>query len=202
MTPPPATDIRGLLGRYERPLVRYAQSIVGDLESARDVVQDAFIRYVRIISGEVGGDDAMQPAHTTSEAKESTLDPSDTRHVEAWLFTVARNRALDHVRKFSRIIPMPLIAERASEEPGPDEELASSDAADWLLKLLDALTPNQREVIRLKFQNDLSYKEISDITGLSVTNVGFLLHVGLKKLRALLREAPLDAIPIRLRTAL
>jgi RNA polymerase sigma-70 factor (ECF subfamily) len=205
MTPPPATDIRGLLDRYERPLVRYAQSIVGDLESARDVVQDTFIRYARIISGEVGGDDAMQPARTTNEAEavsEVALDPSDTRHVEAWLFTVTRNRALDHVRKYSRIIPMPMPEERMSEEPGPDEELASSDAADWLLKLLDALTPNQREVIRLKFQNDLSYKEISDITGLTVTNVGFLLHVGLKKLRTLLREAPLDAIPIRLRTAL
>lgn len=202
MTPPPATDIRGLLDRYERPLVRYAQSIVGDLESARDVVQDAFIRYVRIISGEVGGDDAMQPARTTNEASEITLDPSDTRHVEAWLFTVTRNRALDHVRKYSRIISMPMPEERMSEGPGPDEELASSDAADWLLKLLDALTPNQREVIRLKFQNDLSYKEISDITGLTVTNVGFLLHVGLKKLRTLLREAPLDALPIRLRTAL
>ena len=205
MTPPPATDIRGLLDRYERPLVRYAQGIVGDLESARDVVQDAFIRYVRIISGEVGGDDAMQPARTTNEAdavSEIALDPSDTRHVEAWLFTVTRNRALDHVRKYSRIIPMPMPEERASEEPGPDEELASSDAADWLLRLLDALTPNQREVIRLKFQNDLSYKEISDITGLTVTNVGFLLHVGLKKLRTLLREAPHDALPIRLRTAL
>ena len=202
MTPPPATDIRGLLDRYERPLVRYAQSIVGDLESARDVVQDTFIRYVRIVGGEAGGEEAMQPAQATNADKESTLDPSDTRHVEAWLFTVTRNRALDHVRKYSRIIPMPMPEDRASEEPGPDEELASSDAADWLLKLLDALTPNQREVIRLKFQNDLSYKEISDITGLTVTNVGFLLHVGLKKLRTLLREAPLDVLPIRLRTAL
>jgi RNA polymerase sigma-70 factor (ECF subfamily) len=148
MTPLPAADIRGLLDRYERPLIRYAQSIVGDLESARDVVQDTFIRY----------------------------------------------------RKHSRIIPMPLPEERQSEERGPDEMLASQDAAEWLLKLLDALTPNQREVIRLKFQSDLSYKEISDVTGLSVTNVGFILHVGLKKLRALLHEAPIDALPVRLRT--
>jgi RNA polymerase sigma-70 factor (ECF subfamily) len=129
------------------------------------------------------------------------LDVSNTKHVEAWLFTVTRNRALDYIRKHSRIIAMPLPEERQSEEVGPDEALASRDAADWLLKLLDALTPNQREVIRLKFQNDLSYQEISDITGLSVTNVGFLLHVGLKKLRSILREAPLDEIPIRLRTA-
>jgi RNA polymerase sigma-70 factor (ECF subfamily) len=128
------------------------------------------------------------------------LDASDTRHVEGWLFTVTRNRALDYVRKHSRIIPMPLPEDRPSEDAGPDEVLASQDAAEWLLKLLDALTPNQREVIRLKFQSDLSYKEISDITGLSVTNVGFILHVGLKKLRVLLREAPLDELPTRLRS--
>jgi RNA polymerase sigma factor (sigma-70 family) len=216
MTPPPAADIRGLLDRYERPLIRYAQSIVGDLESARDVVQDTFIRYVRNTSGQESGPEepeAMphpQPISVPPSAPSEGLSPpvsipgldaSDAKHVEGWLFTVTRNRALDHVRKHSRIIPMPLPEDRESEERGPDEVLASQDAAEWLLKLLDALTPNQREVIRLKFQNDLSYKEISDITGLSVTNVGFILHVGLKKLRAVLREAPLDSLPIRLRTA-
>jgi DNA-directed RNA polymerase specialized sigma24 family protein len=208
MTPPPATDIRGLLERYERPLIRYAHSIVGDLESARDVVQDTFIRYARITAGEEDDTIKAAPTANTTDAEQPAqaapppLDSSDTRHVEAWLFTVARNRALDYVRKHSRIVPMPAMEDRRSEEQGPDEVLASRDAADWLLKLLDALTPNQREVIRLKFQNDLSYQEIADVTGLSVTNVGFLLHVGLKKLRTILREAPLDSVPVRLRTAL
>src|SRR6476619_351418 len=130
MTPPPATDLRGLLDRYERPLIRYAHSIVGDLESARDVVQDTFIRYVRITTGEEAPDDALQ-AQAQPEISENSdgaqpaapvaLDPADTKHVEAWLFTVARNRALDHVRKHSRIISMPLPEERQSEERGPDE---------------------------------------------------------------------------------
>lgn len=206
MTPPPATDIGGLLDRYERPLIRYAQSIVGDLESARDVVQDAFIRYVRLTSGEVEA--SMQAAQPVTDDEEEpvraalpALDTDDAKHVEAWLFTVTRNRALDHVRKYSRIVAMPMPEERPSEDMAPDEVLESQDSADWLLKLLDNLTPNQREVIRLKFQNDLSYQEISDITGLSVTNVGFLLHVGLKKLRTMLREVPADDLPIRLRTA-
>ena len=119
---------------------------------------------------------------------------------EAWLFTVTRNGALDHLRKHCRIIAMPMLDDRQSEEPGPDEELASRDAADWLLKLLDQLTPNQREVIRLKFQNDLSYREIADVTKLSVTNIGFLLHTGLKKLRALLREQPAQDFDLPLRS--
>jgi RNA polymerase sigma-70 factor (ECF subfamily) len=183
----PALDINALMDRYERPLVRYAQSVTGDLESARDVVQESFIKYVRARSG-----------------PELPLIPEspEARHIESWLFTVTRNGALDHLRKFSRIIPMPIPDDRHSEAHSPDEDLAGREAADWLLKLLDELTPNQREVIRLKFQNDLSYKEIADVTGLSATNVGFLLHVGLKKLRDLLNEAPKDTIPIQFRAAL
>jgi RNA polymerase sigma-70 factor (ECF subfamily) len=48
---------------------------------------------------------------------------------------------------------------------------------------LQRLTPNQREVVVLKFQQGLSYEEISRVTGLSNGNVGFLLHNALKRLR-------------------
>ncbi len=182
----PALDIVALMNRYERPLVRYSQSIVGELDAARDVVQDTFIKYVRNATG----------------AQILDMEGEAARHVESWLFTVTRNGSLDHLRKFSRIIPMPLPDNRPSEAAAPDQELANREAAEWLMRLLDELTPNQREVIRLKFQNDLSYKEIADVTGLSATNVGFLLHVGLKKLRELLREIPLDSLPIQIRAAL
>lgn len=170
MAAPDATDIAQLLARYERPLVRYAMGVTGDLESARDAVQDTFIRYVR---------DAAAPRGPASE-----------KHIEAWLFTVCRHRAIDHQRKHSRIIPMPLPEDRPVESPGPDAQAEGHDTESALLRLLDGLTPNQRDVIRLKFQNDLSYREISNITGLTETNVGFLLHTGLKKLRELVRAEP------------
>lgn len=171
MPAPDALELTALLDRFERPLVRYAQSITGDLESARDVVQETFIKLARggmNSSNSEGGDKA--------------------RHTEAWLFTVTRNRALDHQRKFSRIIPMPLFEDRPCAAPGPAAVLEQQESASALFRLLDALSPNQREVIRLKFQNDLSYREIAEVTRLSVSNVGFLLHTGLKKLRELLRE--------------
>ncbi len=171
--PPPADapDLCALLERYERPLVRYSLSIVGDLESARDVVQETFIRFTR--------------------EQRPELD-ENPRHLEAWLFTVCRNRSLDHHRKHARIIPMPLADERVAEDPTPAASLESRDTAASLLRLMEMLSPNQREVIRLKFQNDLSYKEIAEVTQLSVTNVGFLLHTGLKKMRALLQQSPGD----------
>jgi RNA polymerase sigma-70 factor (ECF subfamily) len=50
------------------------------------------------------------------------------------------------------------------------------------------LPVNQREVVRLKFQNQLSYEEIAAVTSLSVSNVGFLLHTALKTLRLRMAE--------------
>ena len=59
---------------------------------------------------------------------------------------------------------------------------------DRAWQLMERLSSNQREVIRLKFVDDCSYKDIARITGLSIGNVGFLMHVGLRKLRDLLTE--------------
>ncbi len=53
---------------------------------------------------------------------------------------------------------------------------------------MGGLPANQQECIRLKFQHGLSYKQISQVTDLSVTNVGFLIHTGLKTLRKQLSE--------------
>ena len=69
----------------------------------------------------------------------------------------------------------------------PDAAAEQKDSMARVLQQLDRLPDNQQDVIRLKFQNELSYREISEITGLTVSNVGFLLHVGLKRLRELMQ---------------
>ena len=189
-------DLIALLDRYERPLIRYACSIVGDLDSARDVVQETFIKLVR---GEMRG---KESGVRRQEAGINGDTETDSSRTEAWLFTVARNGALDQVRKHSRIIPMTLPDDRPSTEPGPSDMIEQRENADSIFHLLDALSPNQREVIRLKFQNDLSYGEIADITKLSVTNIGFLIHTGLKKLRTLLREQPTADFDLPIRSTL
>jgi RNA polymerase sigma-70 factor (ECF subfamily) len=185
-----ASELPALLDRYERPLVRYAWSILGDLEAARDVVQETFIRLCR---SELGG--------ARGEGRRAT-DDGVCRHTEAWLFTVTRNLSIDHQRKLSRIVYMPQTEDRTADEPGPGAVLEAQETRDSIFGLLEHLSDNQREVIRLKFQNDLSYKEIAAITQLSVTNVGFLLHTGLKKLRALLEAQPPETLPIPIRQAL
>ena len=197
-------DITALLDRYERPLIRYACSIVGDLDSARDVVQEAFIKLAqeKVWSAECGVPNEDRGSEKMN-GESPPIPHSALRipHLEAWLFTVVRHRALDHLRKHSRIIPMTLPDNRPCTAPGPSATLEQRENADSIFEMLDALSPNQREVIRLKFQNDLSYREIADVTKLTVTNIGFLIHTGLKKLRALLREQPSPEFDLPIRTA-
>lgn len=158
--------IRSALGTYEGDLLRYARKITGDLERARDVVQETFLRLCKQDIAELDG------------------------HLAEWLFTVCRNKALDVRRKESRMSTMAetnfLEENKPSDEPS--KALEVEDETMKVMSHLEKLPDNQQEVIRLKFQNGLKYKEISSVTGLSVSNVGFLIHRGLKTLREKLRK--------------
>ena len=71
-----------------------------------------------------------------------------------------------------------------SREPTPDGALELRESAERVASYLAHLPDREQEIVRLKFQEDLSYREIGEVLGLSVANVGYLLHMALKKLRA------------------
>jgi len=71
----------------------------------------------------------------------------------------------------------------ATSEARPGSSLETAETHEQLLQMIGQLPPNQQEVVRLKFQNGFSYKEIARITELSVTNVGFLIHTAVTRLR-------------------
>ncbi|MGQ0635217.1 MAG: RNA polymerase sigma factor [Planctomycetaceae bacterium] len=159
--------VHGLLIRHEADLTRYARRIVRDDERARDVVQETFLKLCR--------EDRQQV---------------DGHHVE-WLYTVCRNQALDVRRKEERMTALAeaTITRHESREPGPAVRAEQHDAVGHLLSLVGELPTQQQEAIRLKFQQGLSYKQISAVTGLSVSHVGVLIHTGLKTLRTRLQRA-------------
>ena len=68
----------------------------------------------------------------------------------------------------------------------------TKDASSHVLKLLERLPENQQEVIRLKFQHGMSYRQISAITGHSETYVGFLIHAGIRTLREKMQKGTAD----------
>jgi len=158
--------LRGVLGRFERPLLVYARGLTGNIESAREVVQDTFLRLCARNQAELDG------------------------HVGQWLFTTCRNRAFDVRRKERR---MRLVL----KEPPPGNRVGGIDPAvklevdetgERIRRVLEGLPESQREVVLLRFQGSLSYKEIAAVTGLSVSNVGFLLHTAIKTIRERMSE--------------
>jgi RNA polymerase sigma factor (sigma-70 family) len=152
--------IREVMDRFERPLLRYAIKVVGDEEQARDVVQDTFCRL--------------------HAQRRDRVEPK----LAEWLYTVCRNRALDVRKKEGRMSGLSdmTLAARPSPEPGPAAVAETKDSARKMTTLIGALPANQQEVLRLKFEHGMSYQEIAAITSLSVSNVGYLLHVAIKAL--------------------
>ncbi len=154
----PGRWLEAAVREHEHALVRYAAGITGDLERARDVVQETFLKLLR--AGPRG-------------------------HAAEWLFTVCRNGALDVIRKEKRMSGLGDVA----AAPGPASSAPVEQGGEMarVAAAVAHLPPNQREVIRLKFQNELAYKQIAAVTGLSESNVGFLIHTALKSLRLKLR---------------
>ena len=174
--------LRAAVRRYERPLTNYAGHVCGDAERARDIVQETFIRLCAQDESRIGA------------------------RLAEWLYTVCRNLSIDARRKERRMSLMsdlepsesaghngaPAVTDFRSEfhagfvvspDPSPPEAAERDESVSRVLRSLEDLPDNQRDVIRLKFQHGLSYKQISQVTHLSVTNVGFLIHTGLKTLR-------------------
>lgn len=75
------------------------------------------------------------------------------------------------------------LLERPSREASPAVALEQRETAAQLLQLLDALSAEQQEVVRLKFQHGLSYRQIGEVTGRTSNHVGVMLHAAMKMLR-------------------
>ena len=142
---------------HESSLVRYARWILGDVESAREIVQETFLRLCKEDPARLDG------------------------HLAQWLFTVCRNLAFDARKKEARMTP--LGDTEIEVAPDLDQQHDARHALSQILSVIETLPKNQREVLYLKFQCDLSYKEISEVTRLSVSNVGFLIHTAVRTVR-------------------
>jgi len=149
---------RSMIVQYEQRLIRYSTRITGQREGAREVVQEAFLRLW--------------------QAEDQSLD-----RVGPWLFRVCRNKAIDLLRRDKKITTVSI--DSMSELGNQTEEQSFTEHESDLLTALNKLPEIQQEIVRLKFQEDMSYADISEVTGLSVSNVGYLLHVAIKTLRGI-----------------
>lgn len=160
--------LREAVATYERRLIAYATQITRDPAAAQDAVQATFLKLCR-----------QDP---------QAIDPK----LAEWLHTVCRHEAIDLLRKRRRHTTLGDgeldVPEPACPRPNPAEEGERRDSQRHVLRAVANLPPNQRDVFLLKFQQGMRYREIAEATGLSVGNVGFLLHTALRTLRTELRH--------------
>jgi RNA polymerase sigma-70 factor (ECF subfamily) len=167
--------IEELFAALESPLLHYALRLVGELSAAEDVVQEAFVKL-----------------HAQFE---------EVREPRRWLYRTAHNLALNHRRDSAKIISLSAgiadeshgssksnetheidVTDVTDEAPLPDEQIARWEGIGLVRLSLETLDERSREVVRLKFNENMSYKEIAARTGLKIGNVGYLLHHALKQI--------------------
>ncbi|QDV47602.1 ECF RNA polymerase sigma factor SigL [Stieleria neptunia] len=168
--------LRALFETEETPLLRYAFSLTGRRAVAEEIVQEVFLQL------------------------HSRWDQVETP--KAWLFRSVRNRAFSYIRHIKHESlssddgkPSSDYSDTGFNETGdetPEEMLLRMEAAGALRQSLEELDEADRQLVRLKYFDDLTYRDISVQTGLTIGNVGYRLHHILKKLAGKLRPLGID----------
>jgi RNA polymerase sigma-70 factor (ECF subfamily) len=174
--------ISAAVDQFEVPLTQYASRLLsGDIDRARDVVQDTFLRLWTADRSSVNG------------------------HLGQWLYRVCRNRALDVRRKESRMTALgdeqletTAAAQRGASRSRHNRMDEDHDATNpphdlpgaAVMALLETLNDTQQEALRLKFQGGLSYKEIAAVMDITSNHVGVLIHHAIRALRERLAAGP------------
>jgi RNA polymerase sigma-70 factor (ECF subfamily) len=161
-----------LVERYQHRLVRYLLYLTGMREYAEDLAQETWIRVLQRGSQYNG---------------RQRFDP--------WLFAIARNLAIDYLRKKRKAVPTVSLPDDhdavllvPSSGPSPFEAAARSQDAMSLAGRLQILSPLYREALLLRFQEDLSLAEIAQVLGAPVTTVTSRIYRGLAALRSAFEE--------------
>jgi RNA polymerase sigma-70 factor (ECF subfamily) len=161
--------LQELVGRYQYRLVRYLIYLLGRRDEVDDLVQETWLRVLE---------------------RGSSYDGRS--RFEPWLFTIARNLAIDHLRK-GRTFSLNSNAEGeqdtalqtpASNAPSPFTLAARTEDAERLAGSLESLEPIYREALVLRFQEELSLQEISGVVGAPVATVASRIYRGLRTLRS------------------
>lgn len=161
--------LRTLFETEETPLLRYAFSLVGRRAVAEEIVQEVFLQL------------------------HEHWDQVDCP--QAWLMRSVRNKAYNHIRDHKRETlrgdEHQVRTPNAGDET-PEHVLLRMEAAGALRQTLEELDETDQQLVKLKYFDDLSYRELAAQTGLSISNVGYRLHHILKELGRKLRPLGID----------
>ncbi len=158
-----------IITAHESALLRYVARLVNDVHTAQDVVQETFLKLFR----------------------KWRADTCPTENLRPWLYRVAHNAAIDHLRRESRLrrLHEQEALERSASAPADSQD--PPERIQIIMGHLRRLDPAEQQVVLLRMQEGLSYREISLVTGRTEGNIGCLLHHAVKKISASLKQAGL-----------
>ena len=157
-----------LVQKYSEPLYWHVRTMVGSHEDADDLLQDIFIKVWKALPGFRGDSDVF-----------------------TWLWRIATNETVSHLRKARVRVALSFsrIDEQAERISDPDPYFDGDAAMTALRKAIAALPDKQRLVFTMRYYEDLSYEQISAITGTSEGALKASYHIAFEKIKHLLLES-------------
>lgn len=166
-----------LVDRYQNKVYSYIMMLVRDRQLADDLFQDTFLKIIRTIKG--------------GAYKE------EGKFIQ-FAMRIAHNLIIDYFRKEKRL-PMvdptkedyDMLANARLKDPSVEERIVTEQIYDDLRKMIDRLPDEQREVLNLRFYSDMSFKEIADVTNVSINTALGRMRYALINLRKIAEEKKL-----------
>ncbi|MBD0372529.1 MAG: sigma-70 family RNA polymerase sigma factor [Pyrinomonadaceae bacterium] len=160
---------QSIFDRYSRPILSFIYDMTGKRDVAEELAQETFVRAYK----------GLGSLH-------------DAEKLSTWLFGIARNCALEHLRTRRRDahkveMDDPLVLNLSDSEPLPEGELLNKEFNEVIKRALDALDEDKRTVFTLKVFHQRSYEEIADITGFSIPKLKTDLHRARREMRRRIR---------------
>jgi len=154
-----------LYERYLDEIYRFVYFSLNDQWEAEDITENVFLKSWEQL-----------PIIYTND--------SQINNFRAWLYRIARNQIIDLFRSKKPVV----LEDLPSDETSPEKIFAENKLSDQLIKAIMQLEPNYRQIIVLRFINQISHKEAAQIMQLGYSNVRVIQHRALKTLRVILSE--------------
>lgn len=174
---------RLLVERHQERVYGYLLGMVRDADVANDLFQDTFVRVINALNSRRGS--------YTQQGR-----------FLAWVVRIARNTALDHLRSRKRWVTLDgqshvqadLIESLQDELPIADLQLLDAEQKRWIEACIDQLPPEQREVLLMRHDGELTFREIAEITGCSINTALGRMRYALINLRRIMATSKKNAL--------
>ena len=161
-----AGDLRAaseLFGRYERELYNYLWQMLRNTHDSEDVLQETFVRALRAL-----------PRYR------------EENHFKSWLFRIGHNEGLNVIRRRKRANALPESAPEPASEDSAAAPVEAAERASALHEAIAELPDVERQVVVMRLQSEMPFREIAEVVGAPLGTVLARMHNAKRRLKTIL----------------